>query len=71
MKEEKFEYTDDHYERLNGFLDRSMRISYGSPDQYQFHQNELTKAIADFLLEPYYWQKKQIKKKEDDQNENK
>jgi len=49
----EFNYSSDDYQKLEEFLLRAESISFGSPDQYQFHQNELSKCLAYFLLKPY------------------
>lgn len=46
-------YSEKDYEQLELFLHRATSVAHGSPDQYQFHQNELNKCIAEFLLRPY------------------
>lgn len=50
--DEKYVYTEKDYEILEEALNKSNQICYGRPDQFQFYQNELTKAIAHFLLLP-------------------
>lgn len=45
------------------YYSKSELISYGSPDQYQFRQNELLKKMAEFILTPYWeWQSAQNEK---------
>lgn len=46
-------YTDADYQELEASLMRSDQICYGRPDQFQYYQNELSKALAHFLLKPY------------------
>lgn len=54
---------------LNAFRDlydvyqRAMLISHGSPDQFQYRQNQLTQAVAEFLLAPYLKYEEEEKKK--------
>ena len=54
---EEFKYKDEDYDRLQEAFTKTNQICYGRPDQFQFYQNELSKAIAYFLLLPYYHQK--------------
>lgn len=54
---EEFKYCDADYDRLQDMLNKSNQIAYGRPDQFQFYQNELSKAVAYFLLLPYYHKK--------------
>jgi hypothetical protein len=42
------------YKELLETYDRSRMISYGSPDQFQYRQNQLLQALAEFILEHYY-----------------
>jgi hypothetical protein len=51
------------FEILNDKYIKSLSIAFGSPDQYQYHQNELCKEIARFILKPY-WVKQMEKSKE-------
>ena len=63
---EKFDYTfteDDFLDLKHAYI-LSTAVSFGSPDQYQFHQNNLSKAIANFLLKPY---EKNLQEKEDEE----
>ncbi len=52
-----YEYTDSDYQELDAALKRASSVSCGAPDRYQFHQNELSKHIAYFLLKPYNMKK--------------
>lgn len=54
----KYKYTEDDYERLDAALNLTQTICNGQPDIYQYHQNNLAKAIASFLLKPYKENKK-------------
>lgn len=51
---EPYTYTEKDYQDLQEALDNSNRVSCGRPDQYQYYQNELSKAIANFLLLPFW-----------------
>lgn len=62
---QEFKYTDEHYEALGIALNNSNLISCGRPDQFQYYQNELSKAIANFLLIPY-WEKQNKKQQKDE-----
>jgi hypothetical protein len=59
------DYTDNDYDELEAALFRSQAIKYGSPDQYQYYQNELSKHIATFLLKPYLKSKIKLKIKDE------
>lgn len=52
-------------EDLNELYKRSVIVAYGSPDQYQFHQNELSKGLAIFLLQDF-WEKESQKDDNED-----
>lgn len=52
-------YTDDDFLRLEKALARSENVGLATPDQYQYHQNQLSKEIARFLLKPLYEKRKQ------------
>ena len=47
-------------DEINRFMDiedaytRSNLINYGSPDQYQYRQNQLCQKLAEFVLTPYW-----------------
>jgi predicted protein tyrosine phosphatase len=41
------------YEELYQLLSQSNMICYGSPDQYQYRQNQLLQKIAHIMLFPY------------------
>lgn len=53
LKETNYEYSEFEYEELSEALDRTESVNYQAPDQFQYHQNQLSKAIARFLLRPY------------------
>ena len=54
------------YRELFEKYKKATMISFGSPDQYQFHQNELAKSLAEFILLPFYeWESEEYKKKAD------
>jgi hypothetical protein len=59
-----YQYTKEDYEALKMALLKSNAINYGRPDQFQYYQNELSKAVAIFLLKPYI---ESMKETEDDQ----
>jgi hypothetical protein len=40
------------YRNLIDKYRKSNMVSYGRPDNFQFHQNELSQAIAELLLQP-------------------
>ncbi len=42
------------YKELFDKIKVSRMVKYGSPDQFQFRQNELIQALADFIMLPYY-----------------
>lgn len=45
------------YEEIFDNYKKAELVSYGTPDQYQFRQNELSKSVAKFILMPYWkWQ---------------
>lgn len=52
---EQYNFTLEDYEPLYKALNQANLVCNGAPDRYQFYQNELTKAIAEFLLKPYYY----------------
>lgn len=58
-----YEYTISDFKELEAALMRSGSVSHGSPDRYQYYQNELSKHIANFLLKPY--QTRKLEKKEE------
>jgi predicted protein tyrosine phosphatase len=44
---------------------KSTMIAYGSPDQYQYHQNQLIKKIAEHILVKFYkWAQQQYNEKQ-------
>lgn len=49
------QYKVDQYKKVFEKYQRATLVSFGSPDQYQFRQNELMHALAEFILIPY-WQ---------------
>ncbi len=52
------------YEELFDIYKKSRLISYGSPDQYQYRQNELLQKLAEFILLPFWqWQSNENEKK--------
>lgn len=56
MSEEETKITKDdleRFERLYAAKLTATLIATGRPDLYQYNQNELIHAVADFLLEPY------------------
>lgn len=50
---------------------KSTMIRYGSPDQYQYRQNDLIQKVAELLLIPFYqWEHQQaINQQLEDKNE--
>jgi predicted protein tyrosine phosphatase len=48
MDEEKNKLFDQLYDAYK----KASLVSFGSPDQYQFHQNNLIKALALFVMDP-------------------
>lgn len=45
------------YEELFEKFKKASMICYGSPDQFQYRQNELLHALAEFILMPFWqWQ---------------
>ncbi len=46
------EIPDDVKELLD-LLQKSQLVKYGSPDEFQYHQNRLTRAIAKYVLKYY------------------
>ncbi len=48
MKDRQDEYEDIYEAYMN-----SNTISMGSPDQYQYRQNQLIQKLAEFILLPY------------------
>lgn len=48
----RYEYKDDDYIKLEKALDRANFVC--KPDEYQCRLNDLSREIAEFLLEPYY-----------------
>ena len=49
------DYKKEQYEKIFDKYKKATMISYGSPDQFQFRQNELMLSLAEFILTPY-WQ---------------
>ncbi len=44
---------------------KATMIKYGTPDQYQFRQNDLTQKVAEFLLIKFYrWEQQQHEQKQ-------
>jgi len=44
---------------------KSTMIAYGSPDQYQYRQNDLIQKVAEFLLIKFYqWEQQQYDNKQ-------
>jgi len=41
------------YQQLFDAYKKSQMIAYGSPDQFQYHQNQLCRTMAEFLLTPF------------------
>jgi len=54
----EYKYTDEDYIELEKAYDSANMICNGRPDQFQYHQNQLSYSVAIFLLKPY-WYKKQ------------
>lgn len=53
MEEEKIK----QYEELMKLYKESQMVKYGSPDQFQYRQNQLLKELAKFILIPFCkWQ---------------
>jgi len=50
MEEYKLEQLREVFELYK----KATLISYGSPDQYQYRQNELLKKIAEVILFPFF-----------------
>ncbi len=61
------DYELDNLKQLFDVYKKSQMISYGTPDQYQYRQNELIQKIAEIMLIPFYqWEQEQYDKKEKD-----
>ena len=44
---------------------KSTMIDYGSPDQYQYRQNDLIQKVAEYLLMKFYqWEQQQYNNKQ-------
>jgi hypothetical protein len=56
-------YKLDQLKNINEKYKLAAFVSYGSPDQYQFRQNELMRCLAEFILTPFWqWENEQAKK---------
>ena len=44
----------NRYEELYDLYKKSRMICYGSPDQFQYRQNELLQKVAEIILLPYW-----------------
>lgn len=44
----------DLYKNLEEVYNAARSVRHGRPDLFQFHQNELCHAIAQFILCPYW-----------------
>jgi hypothetical protein len=54
------------YKKLFEKLKESRMVKYGSPDQFQWRQNELLQEMADFIMIPYYqWEHEQDVKRQE------
>ena len=40
--------------KLQELDDKSRQVRYCAADEYQYHQNQLTKGLAKFILTEYY-----------------
>lgn len=54
------EHEEVSIEQLNELYEKTIIIRYGKPDEFQLHHNNLTKAIAEFILNDYW---KELEKK--------
>lgn len=53
------------YKEIFDLYQKSRMIAYGSPDQFQYRQNELLQKLAEFILIPFWqWEHEEHKKKE-------
>jgi hypothetical protein len=48
------EHEIEEFKKINEKYRQATSLRYGTPDQYQFRQNELMHALARFILEPYW-----------------
>jgi hypothetical protein len=48
--------TEQQYQQLAEALARAEGVQFGRPDMFQYFQNELSKAVARFVLAPYLQQ---------------
>ena len=39
--------------KLLELYQNSVLVKYGAPDEFQYHQNKLTKGLAEFILNDY------------------
>jgi hypothetical protein len=63
---DEYKYTDEDYKELEKAHMNSNLICYGRPDQFQYYQNELSQAIATFIMKPYQY--KNQKKEEENKH---
>ncbi len=40
--------------KLMDLYDKSRLVRYCAADEYQYHQNQLTKGLAEFILKDYF-----------------
>lgn len=58
------EYEIERYKPLMKRYEEANLIRFGSPDQFQFRQNQLLKQLAEFILAPFSkWEAEQNAKR--------
>lgn len=45
--------TPPEIKKLLELYQNSVLVKHGAPDEYQYHQNKLTKGLAEFILNDY------------------
>ncbi len=47
------EIDDAQYAKLRDLYKKATSVVYGKPDEYQMHQNNLTRHISEFIIVNY------------------